>query len=437
MAYGSLKPKGYIPRVADRQIKTFLDTFGAVEVSGTKWCGKTWSSLAHGESVSYIDDDYDVASADPKLVTLGARPHVIDEWQLVPAIWDAVRREVDKERGLHGAWILTGSSSPISPKSDSAPKHSGAGRFGRVRMYPMSLFESGDSAGAVSLENLFNGVFAPGMLDASALEATELVKLACRGGWPEAIDMDADRAQGIAREYVRTLLYDTLPRQGGDGDTVSRLLSSVARTLGQAATQGTLFSDMYGETHAPLDSSQRKLVSSYLHLLRSAYVLEEIPGWVPAARSPKRLSVKPKRYLADPSLAVAQLGMGVNSLLHDWQTFGMVFENLCMRDLMVYAAALPNAGYQPLRYYRDSSGLEVDAIIELADGRWAAIEIKASENKVDEGLDSLRRLRRKLCDNSGARTREPEFMAVLVGLSRYAREIEKGLYVIPIRALCP
>ena len=436
MPLTGLAPEGYMPRIADSQIEKYLSVFGAVEVAGTKWCGKTWTSLAHGESISYIDDDFDIAKADPFLITLGSQPHVIDEWQLVPSIRDVVRRRIDQKRGVRGGWILTGSSSPIDQKREDAPKHSGAGRIGRVRMYPMSLAESGDSACTVSLGGIFEGHFAPGMLGDDSKNATALAELACRGGWPEAVGMDCTSAQLIAKEYLKALLEEA-EKRGLRGDTVSRLLSSISRTLGQAATQKTLIEDVTGKRQNALSSYQKTTLGEQLAFLKSIYLLEEIPGWVPPSRSPKRLSIKPKRYLADPSLAIAQLGMGVGALLKDWQTFGLVFENLCIRDILVYASALPNVGVEPVRYYRDDSGLETDVIIELADGRWAAIEIKVSEDKIAEGVENLRRLRKKLCENPRAKTNPPEFMAVVVGLSAYAREVDEGIYVIPIRSLCP
>lgn len=436
MSLTHLTPKGYIPRIADAKIDEYLSIFGAVEIAGTKWCGKTWTALSHGESVSYIDDDYEVAQADPRVVTMGARPHVIDEWQLVPPIWDAVRRDIDKERGLRGGWLLTGSSTPFSGERQDGPKHSGAGRIGRIKMHPMSLAESGDSACTVSLRGLFDGVFAPGMLAEDSKDAAALVELACRGGWPEAVDMSPEAAQSIAREYLRVLFCESAPKLGFDSNLASRMLTSVARTIGQSASQRTLYKDAMGEDVAQLTSTQKARLLRYVSFFKSMYLMEEIPGWVPPARSPKRLSVKPKRYLADPSLVIAQLGMGVGSLLDDWQTFGTVFENLCMRDLLVYASSLPNIGLQPVRYYRDDSGLEVDAIVELADGRWAAFEIKTSEGKVDEGIKNLKRMRAKVCGSPNAKTRPPEFMAVIVGLSSYAREAEEGIFVIPVRALC-
>lgn len=436
MSLTSLTPEGYLPRIVDGQIDEYLKTFGAVEIAGTKWCGKTWTALSHGESVSYIDDDYELALADPRVVTMGTQPHVIDEWQLVPPVWDAVRRRVDEERGLRGGWLLTGSSTPFLKEHQTGPRHSGAGRIGRIRMHPMSSAESGDSVCMVSLKGLFEGIFAPGMLMEDSKDAAALVGLACRGGWPEAIEMTPDAAQRISREYLRVLFQESATKSGLHSDIASRLLTSIARTVGQSASQKTLYRDMTGEDITQLTSSQKALLLRYISFFKSIYLIEEIPGWVPPARSPKRLSVKPKRYLADPSLAIAQLSIGIDSLLRDWQTFGTIFENLCMRDLLVYASSLPNIGLQPVRYYRDDSGLEVDAIIELTDGRWAAFEIKTSENKVDEGIKNLKRMRAKVCENPKAKARPPEFMAVVVGLSNYAREAEEGIFVIPIRALC-
>lgn len=432
MKKGAIAPDGYLLRVVDEQVERYLNIFGAVEISGTKWCGKTWTALQHGASVSFVDDDLEIARADPSLMTLGDRPHVIDEWQLVPHIWDTVRRSVDRERGLRGGWILTGSSTPISHGGqDNVPSHSGAGRIGRVRMRPMTLSESGDSTKAVSLAGLFNGDFEPCI---APDDTQELVRLCCRGGWPEAIEMDVSQAQILAREYLRLFFTESVPKAGKDGDIAGRLVASLARNLGQAATYTTIIRDMYGEDEGPSVISQ-ETVASYLSLLKSAYLVEEISGWVPPARSRKRLAVKPKRYLADPSLAAAQLGMGPDSLFSDWQTFGLLFESLCMRDLAVYAQALPNVGFEPVRYYRDDTGLEVDAIIELADGRWAAIECKVSEDKVPEAVENLLRLRKKLCKNPHTRVREPEFLAVVTGISKYARQTSEGVYVLPIRCL--
>lgn len=426
------KPEGYMPRVADAQIERYLKAFGAVEIAGTKWCGKTWSALMQGASVSYVDENLDLARADPSMMLIGDRPHVIDEWQRVPAIWDCVRHEVDRARGTRGAFILTGSSTPATRQGEQGPAHSGAGRIGRVRMSPMSLFESGESTGQVSLEGLFAGEFTPCVAERDTLG---LVEAACRGGWPEAVDMEVDAAQLIAREYVTAALGVSIPALGLDPDIARRLASSLARNLGQAATYKTIINDMFGAEENLLSVIDEGRVRAYLDALKGMYIVEEVPGWAPPARDRKRFATKPKRYLADPSLACALLGMSPTALLADWQTFGLVFENMAVRDLSVYARALDLLDDVPVRYYRDDSGVEADAIVQLADGRWAAFEFKVSEDKVEKGVASLERMRRKVCENPRSQTRPPEFMAVITGVGEYAREVAEGIVVVPLRLL--
>lgn len=426
------KPAGYMPRVVDEQVERYLKVFGAVEIAGTKWCGKTWTALEHGASVSYVDESLGLARADPSMMLLGARPHVVDEWQRVPQIWDAARHEVDRARGVRGAFILTGSSTPAMRKGEEGPAHSGAGRIGRIRMHPMSLSESGESTGAVSLAGLFEGRFTPAVC---AKDTMGLVEAACRGGWPEALDLDVESAQIIARDYLTTTFGVSVPALGLEPDLARRLASSLARNLGQSTTYKTIISDMFGAEEDPTAVIDEEKVRAYIAALRGLYIVEEVPGWAPPARDKKRFTVKPKRYLADPSLACALLGMSPAALLDDWQTFGLVFENLVIRDLSVYARALDLLDDVPVRYYRDDAGLEADAVVQLADGRWAAFEFKVSEDKVPDGVASLRRMRDKLCSNPRSRTRAPEFMAVITGNGEYARMVEDGIYAIPIRLL--
>lgn len=426
------KPEGYLPRVADVQIERYLKAFGAVEIAGTKWCGKTWSALMHGASVSYVDESLDLARADPSMMLMGDRPHVIDEWQRVPAIWDCVRHEVDRARGTRGAFILTGSSTPATRQGEQGPAHSGAGRIGRVRMSPMSLFESGESTGQVSLSGLFAGEFTPCVAERDTMG---LVEAACRGGWPEAVGMDVSSAQLIAREYVTAALGVSIPALGLDPDIARRIASSLARNLGQSATYKTIITDMFGAEENPLSVIDEGQVRAYLDALKGMYIVEEVPGWAPPARDRKRFATKPKRYLADPSLACALLGMSPAALLADWQTFGLVFENMAVRDLSVYARALDLLDDVPVRYYRDDSGVEADAIVQLADGRWAAFEFKVSEDKAEKGVASLERMRRKVCENPRSQTRPPEFMAVITGVGEYAREVAEGIVVVPLRLL--
>lgn len=426
-------PEGYLPRIVDKKVERYLKIFGAIEIAGTKWCGKTWTALAHAKSVSYVDRTLALARDDPSAMLIGEHPHVIDEWQRAPAIWDYVRHECDRTRGQRGAWILTGSSTPLRKDADSEddlPSHSGAGRIARIRMWPMSLAESGDSNQSVSLEGLFRGEFTPVK---SETRAEDLVRLVCRGGWPEAIDLEPQDAQIVAREYLHLLQNESIPRLGKSGNMAGRLLFAIARNLGQAATYKTLLADM--EDASASGKTSEVTLASYLDMLKSLYLLDEIPGWMPPARSPKRVRTKPKRYLADPSLAVALLGMSPERLFEDWQTFGTIFENLCIRDLMVYASALETAAGNPIRYYRDDAGLEADAIVELAGGTWAAFEFKTSERKVDEAVEHLKALKRKLAANPASRMRPPEFMAVITGVSEYAREVDEGIYAIPLTCL--
>lgn len=427
-----IKPSTYIPRIVDAQIERYMRIFGAVEITGTKWCGKTWSARAHAASITYVDrsNNLDAARADPSLMLLGERPHVIDEWQLAPAIWDEVRHQVDDDPSDKGQWVLTGSS---TPRHDQTPHHSGAGRIGRIRMNPMTLMESGISTGTTSLTGLFDHRFSPSQ---SPVDSQTLLEAVCRGGWPEAQTMPVSDAQILIREYIRLTVTESVPRQGRNPDDARRLLNSLARNISQAVTFKTLRKDMYGSEDDPDGLISERTISEYVSMFEDMFVIDPIPGWVPPARSPKRLQTKPRRYFADPSIAAATLGMNPRALIDDWQTFGFLFENLCVRDLLVYARALPDVGPEPVRYYHDDSGLECDVIIELADGRWAGIEIKSSEDKVPEATANLNRMKAKLLRNREARTREPEFLAVLVGIGEYAyRRKDDGIYVIPIGTL--
>lgn len=242
-------------------------------------------------------------------------------------------------------------------------------------------------------------------------------------------------AQLIARGYLSATFDASLPALGYDRDIARRLAASIARNLGQSTTYKTILSDMFGAESNPSSLISEDKIRVYLDALKGLYFIEEVPGWAPPARDKKRFTVKPKRYFADPSLAAALLGMSADAFMNDWQTFGLVFENLCIRDLSVYARTLDLLDDVPVRYYHDDSGLEADAIVQLADGRWAAFEFKVSEDKVGKGIESLTRLRKKLCSNARAQTRPPEFMAVITGNGEYARRAEEGVFVIPLRAL--
>ncbi len=435
-AHVSTMPKGYRPRIADARIHQLLTIFGAVEIRGTKWCGKTWSALAAGESVTHVDlpGTTTLIEADPRLALEGARPHVIDEWQEVPAIWDVVRHEIDNAGSERGLFILTGSSTPQKDKVH----HSGAGRIARVDMSTLSLWERGISSGRVSLGKLFDHSFSACATEELGLSA--YANIICSGGWPALSEIEYRQASEIVTQYLEAFFEVSVPKKGGQPSTARRLARSLARNVAASATYKTLAADaLYGYSgesseKAPADST----VSFYLDLFKQLYLIEELSGWDAPVRSPSRVRTKPKRYFADPSLAASLLGIGPDRLLQDGQLMGLLFESLCIHDLRIYAAALDVPGGAKLSYYHDSDGLEVDCIIELPDGAWAGIEIKLGEDKVPDGIRSLSRLRRRVESNPGARNPRPVFMAMLTANSPFARyDHENDVYILPLSALKP
>ena len=428
MEYGNLKPRGYLQRIADGQLSNMLGTFGAVEVAGTMWCGKTWTSLAFGESVTHVGlaGPRAAAEADPSTALLGARPHVIDEWQDVPAIWDEARAAVDESGNEPGSFILTGSS---APRKDMV-RHSGAGRIAKLRMRTMTLFELGLSSGTVSRAGLFKGRFEPQLVQQSL---PPLASAICKGGWPALAGRDTDSAAYLDA-YFDAIFSVSIPRKGLSGLESRRVALSLARNLGTTAKLATIATDaQLGEGGS---KSATTKVAAHISALKELYVVEQVTGWDAPIRSKTRLRTKPKRYFADPSLAASLLQLTPERLLEDGQLLGLLFESLCMHDLTVYASALEGAQAEPVHYYRDSDGLEVDAVIELRDGRWAAFEVKLGENQVENAAASLTRLARKIALNPASRNPAPEFLAVIVGAGEYARfDRNLGVYVLPITCL--
>lgn len=421
----------YRRRVLDDVVKAYLQAFGAVEIAGTMWSGKTWTALAHAHSNVALDDDSarNLAEIDPELVLEGDRPRLVDEWQEVPQIWDRVRREVDKPGAGRGLFILTGSSRP----NKSQVHHSGSGRISRLSMWPMTLAESGESTAAVSLRSLFEGEFRGGQAQA---DTKELARLCCRGGWPASLGLDADSAMLVPGQYLDTLTSSEDGRAPESARELMRFLAAAARNVGSAAKVETFARDLgyVSAKGVPTDTGRNRVKAMRDYFL-NRYVLVELPGWDAPVKSPQRLRTKPKLCFADPSLPAALLGVGPESLLANTQVFGQMFEELCLRDLRVYASALDGASSTPLRYYRDADGLEADAVIELRDGRWGAFEMKLGQNKADAGAASLLKLRNKVLANPAARNREPSFLAVLVGKGDYAYRRPDGVYVVPITML--
>lgn len=369
-----------------------------------------------------------IVEAQPPLALTGNRPHVVDEWQEVPAVWDATRRAVDASGAQKGLFILTGSSAPAK----DLVTHSGAGRIAGLGMSTMTVWEQGLSAGTVSLAGLFDHQFEPTPTSGGIPQTIDAI---CRGGWPALLGADYPDAVEIVEQYIDALVQVETTRRGGVPATMRRVLASLARNVGTAATLSTLAADIDPEQSTAVAAST---LNTYLSILRGSYVLDELSGWDAPVRAKSRVRSKPKRYFADPSIPAALLGMSPARLLADGQTLGLLFESLCIHDLRVYASILEGATSDALHYYADADGLEVDAIIELRDGRWAAIEIKLGENGVAKGIDNLVRLRRKVAANPAARNPEPEFMAVLTATTPLSRQdAASGVYVFPLAALRP
>lgn len=423
----TLTEPGYRPRIVDEQISALLSSVGAVCIEGPKYCGKTWAALNHANSVFYIGDSSGrfqnrrLAEMDPSLILLGENPRLIDEWQDVPGIWDAVRFSVDRP-GPMGRFILSGSSTP----QRKGIMHSGAGRIVPLRMRTMSLFESGDSSGVVSIKKMFDGQF-----DATFsgdVELIRLIRLVVRGGWPGYVNLDESKAQNMCKGYLQSLRDEDLKKVDGvsrDPGKVGALIRSLARNTGTLVSNETLAKDIraFEDETVSVDT-----VSDYLNVFRKTFILEEQPAFKPGLRSSVNVGKNPKRHLTDPSLAVAALNASTKSLMNDLDTFGLLFESMCERDLAVYAQSMGGE----LRHYRDSKGREVDAIIDLPDGRWGAFEVKLGANQIDEAAGDLLDLSEVFADSGRNR---PTVLCVICGMSNYAYRREDGVYVVPITAL--
>jgi predicted AAA+ superfamily ATPase len=428
----TLKQKNYQPRLIDDHISMLLSVFGAVQIDGPKYCGKTWTAKAHSNSELRLDNKENraLAIADPNIVLKGESPRLIDEWQEVPSIRDDIRRHIDEAGNEPGQFILTGSSVP--PRNSYV--HSGAGRIARVNMRPMSLYEMKQSDGRISLKTLFNSKKIETFQVETALDS--LASLVCRGGWPAALGKTNEAARLITGQYLEAVIEDSAPIMGRTSPMARRALSSLARNNGTATKINTISSDMAEGEHDEIGTKPaRSTIESYLDFFRDIYLLEELFGWDAPIRSKKRLRTKPKRYLVDPSLALSMLGMNENSLLMDLQTFGIMFETMCIRDLRVYTSVGALYDGVQLRYYSDDSGMEVDVIIELKDGRWGCIEIKLSEDKVADAVKNLVSFKEKISKNEAMQVKQPSFLAVLVGRTSYARTTKEGVHVIPITSL--
>ena len=423
-----LTPAGYRPRLIEDRLDTLLRAFGCVEINGPKWCGKTWTALSRAASVTRLDDPSERAAAelDPALALVGDAPHLVDEWQEVPTVWDAARRFVDASGNQRGSLLLTGSTALAKDERGSV-RHSGTGRIARLSMRPMSLCESNDGTGSVSLLDLFDGKgFAPSRNE-STLQ--DVARWCCRGGWPANLGLEDDLACETAGQYIQSVLDVNVIDEDKSPELAIALLRALAMNESQAVTYKTLSKDAFNGEKNP----DANTIVSYLDLFSRLKLTEDLTGWEPPMCSRSRVRVKPKRYFCDPSLAAALLGATPARLLSDTQTLGMLFENLVLRDLRTFMSTYSGIGNN-VYYYRDDKGLEVDLIAERQ-GRWGAIEVKLSDTKVDDGARNLKALERKVLANPAAKNAAPAFLAVVVGRGSLAYMRDDGVAVIPAAML--
>ena len=424
----------YMNRVCDEVLALELSASGAVLIEGPKWCGKSRTAEQHAKSAIFMQDSKMAASyrktalAMPSLLLEGETPHLIDEWQVTPVLWDAVRFAVDQRGGM-GHFILTGSATPPDGNDDDEAKrrHTGTGRITRMRMRPMSLWESGESSGGVSLAELFEGV--DGDIGAkSRLTIPDIAHAVCRGGWPESVPLPEKVSLRIATNYVKAVVEEDIHRVDGvekNPERVRNLLRSLARNVSTLATTETIVGDMQGNDVSASD----KTVNAYLNALRRLFLVEDTPAWMPTLRSRTAIRSSAKRQFVDPSIAVAAMGANPARLLKDFNTFGFLFESLCTRDLRVYAQPLDGQ----VSHYRDKNGLEADLVVSLPDGRWAPIEVKLGEGEVDEAAENLKKLESSV---DPKKTGTPSFKMVATG-TPFAYRREDGIIVCPIGCLKP
>ena len=421
--------EGYKKRIADELLVKKLKGKGAVLIQGPKWCGKTTTAEQISGSILYMSNPEDkeqnltLADINPKLLLDGDVPRLIDEWQIAPKLWDAIRFEVD-HRKAEGQFILTGSAVPANMND---VVHTGTGRFSWLTMRPMTLYESGESNGSVSLLKLFNS--SSKISGTSKLELEDVAFLCCRGGWPRSIFMEKDIALEQAYDYYDAVVNSDISRVDNitrSPERAKNLMRSYARNIGSQASNETLKNDIINNDSFSLDTDT---VLSYINALKKIFVVEESPAWNPNLRSKTAIRTSDTRYFVDPSIAVAALGIGPNDLINDLNTFGFIFETLCIRDLRVYAESINGSVY----HYKDSSDLECDAVVHLRNGSYGLVEIKLGGDKlINEGVETLLKLKNKIDID---KMKNPSFLMVLTATGKYAYQREDGVYVVPIGCL--
>lgn len=421
----------YKQRIADSLLERKLSTTGAVQIEGPKWCGKTTTAKQIAKSVLNLGDETILKQSQrmmqisSKTLLEGNTPRLIDEWQTIPALWDSVRNEVDS-RGEFGQFILTGSS--ILPDA-SATIHSGTGRYAHINMRPMSLFESMESSGTISLTDLFDGKQIEPAIN--NLEIEDIAYLLCRGGWPQATLLKGNLALDLAIDYVDSLVTKDVQRIDGvkrSAERVRRLLRSFARNISHQVPYKTFKADILANDTETLDEDT---VADYIRVLKQLYVIEDLEAWNPNLRSKAAIRTTDTRHFVDPSIGTAALGLGPKDLINDLETFGLLFENMAIRDLRVYADALLGKVY----HYRDSDALECDAVLHRRNGTYGLIEIKLGGlDYIDKAADTLYTLARKIDTD---KMKEPSFLMVMTAVGPYAYRRPDGVYVVPIGCLRP
>lgn len=419
----------YKHRIADGILEKKLGSKGAVLIEGPKWCGKTTTAEQQARSILYMDNpasfesNLQMAEIDPGILLEGDTPRLIDEWQLAPKLWDTMRFEVDHRHQV-GQFILTGSA---VPSDEESMKHSGTGRFSWLTMRPMSLYESGESNGKVSLSHLFES--RENIVATNNLRIDDIAFLICRGGWPFACSLQGDAALAQAFDYVDAVIKKDVSRVDGTNRNITTtrlLMRSYARNQGSQATIGTIVADMMTNDENEIGI---KTAGSYLDALRKIFVIEDSEAWNPNLRSKTAIRTANTRYFIDPSIGTAVLGLGPKDLINDLNTMGLFFETLCVRDLRIFADALDGQVF----HYRDKSGLECDAVIHLRNGRYGLVEIKLGGDRlINEGASNLLALVDKINTD---KMKEPSFLMVLTGTGDFAYRRKDGVYVVPIGCL--
>ena len=419
----------YKQRIADKMLERRLAGMGAVLIEGPKWCGKTTTAMQQAKTVLYMDDpsqikhNISMANINPSALLQGITPVLIDEWQLAPKLWDAIRFEVDR-KGRPGMYILTGSAVPAKTEDIN---HSGTGRFAWLTMRPMTLYESGESNGEVSIAALFAN--SDQVFGQNSLTLEDMSYLICRGGWPYSTMVDKELSLDQAKYYYDGVVRSDISRVDGvrrNMELVKRLMRSYARHQGTQATISTIVEDIRANDEEAADT---KTISSYIEALKKIFVIEDVAAWNPNLRSKSAIRSSDTRYFVDPSIAIAALGLGPADLMSDLNTMGLLFETLCIRDLRVFADALDGQIY----HFRDRTGLECDAVMHLRNGKYGLIEVKlGGDSLIEEGVATLKRLTQRIDTD---RMKQPSFLMVLTATSRFAYRREDGVYIVPIGCL--